>query len=212
MKTDDLIAALSEGAGPVAPARPWRLCALAALAGAVAAAAILLAWLGMRPMGEAVRNPSFWMKAAYCLALALAGLVLAARLARPGARAGRSLVLAAVPVAAIGVLALVQAANTPMADQDLIWLSATWTRCPWRILALSAPVYVALIVALRRLAPTDPAKAGAAAGLLAGAVGAVVYGFYCREHAPAFVALWYTAGIALSAGLGAVIGARVLRW
>jgi len=64
MKTDDLIAALAEGAGPVAPARPLRRCALAAMAGAVVAAAILVVWLGMRPMGEAVRKPSFWMKAA----------------------------------------------------------------------------------------------------------------------------------------------------
>jgi len=212
MRTDELIAALAEDAGSVRAVNPWRRCALAALAGAAVAAVILVAWLGLRPMGEAMVNPSFWMKAAYTSALALGALAVAARLARPGGRAGRGLLLLAAPLAAIVALAVIQAAVTPMPERAAIWLGVTWTLCPWRILALSIPVYAAVVLALRRLAPTEPVRAGAAAGLLAGAVGATVYGFYCRESAPAFVAVWYTAGVALSAALGALTGGRLLRW
>jgi len=212
MRTDELIAALAQDARPVRAVSPWRRCALAALGGAAVAAVILIAWLGLRPMGEAMANPSFWMKAAYTSGLALAALALAAQLARPGGRVGRGLLLLAAPLVALAALAVVQAAVTPMADQRTIWLGVTWTLCPWRILALSIPVYAAVVLALRRLAPTEPVRAGAAAGLLAGAVGATVYGFYCRESAPAFVAVWYTAGVALSAGLGALAGGRLLRW
>jgi len=65
---------------------------------------------------------------------------------------------------------------------------------------------------LRQLAPTRLAIAGAAAGLLAGGVGASVYGLYCGETAATFVVIWYTLGIAAGAALGAVIGSRLLRW
>ena len=34
------------------------------------------------------------------------------------------------------------------------WLGVSWKFCPFRILALAIPVFVALIVVLRRFAPT----------------------------------------------------------
>ena len=43
------------------------------------------------------------------------------------------------------------------------------------------PVFVATLWAMKGLAPTRLALAGAAAGLLAGAVGAVVYTLHCPE-------------------------------
>ncbi|MDQ2861234.1 MAG: DUF1109 domain-containing protein [Pseudomonadota bacterium] len=54
--------------------------------------------------------------------------------------------------------------------------------------------------------------AGAAAGLLAGAAGATVYGLYCDETAALFVVTWYTLAIAVCAAIGALLGARWLRW
>ena len=66
--------------------------------------------------------------------------------------------------------------------------------------------------ALRGLAPTRPRAAGLAAGLLAGAVGATGYALSCSELSMAFVAIWYTLGIALAGGLGALLGPRLLRW
>jgi hypothetical protein len=47
---------------------------------------------------------------------------------------------------------------------------------------------------------------------LAGGVGATVYGLYCQETAAAFVATWYTLGVAACAAVGALLGPRILRW
>ncbi|HEY0034360.1 MAG TPA: NrsF family protein, partial [Devosia sp.] len=66
--------------------------------------------------------------------------------------------------------------------------------------------------ALRRMAPTRPALAGFAAGIMAGGTGAWVYSFACAENGIMFVALWYTLGILLVAGLGAALGRVFLKW
>ncbi|MFO1333443.1 MAG: NrsF family protein, partial [Rubrivivax sp.] len=54
--------------------------------------------------------------------------------------------------------------------------------------------------------------AGFAAGLLAGAIGALAYALACTEMAMSFVAAWYTLGILMVGALGALLGPRVLRW
>ena len=43
-------------------------------------------------------------------------------------------------------------------------------------------------------------------------MGAFAYAFSCDELSPAFVAVWYTAGIALTGALGWALGPRWLRW
>jgi hypothetical protein len=65
---------------------------------------------------------------------------------------------------------------------------------------------------LRQLAPTRLRLAGAGAGLLAGALGATVYGLHCPETGAAFVATWYSLGVATWAAIGAALGPRLLRW
>jgi hypothetical protein len=54
--------------------------------------------------------------------------------------------------------------------------------------------------------------AGAAAGLLSGAIAATIYGFHCPEMAAPFLLVWYTLGIAFSAAFGAFLGPRLLAW
>jgi hypothetical protein len=76
----------------------------------------------------------------------------------------------------------------------------------------ATPALAAALWAVRGLAPTRPRAAGFAAGLLAGSVGACGYALSCPEVSPAFVAVWYTLGIALTGALGAALGTRVLRW
>ncbi len=53
---------------------------------------------------------------------------------------------------------------------------------------------------------------GAAAGLLAGAIGAALYATHCPDDSPLFVATWYTLAIGFVVGLGALAGSRLLRW
>ena len=69
-----------------------------------------------------------------------------------------------------------------------------------------------LCSALRQGAPEHPALAGAAAGLLAGAIGAALYATHCPDDSPLFVAAWYSLAIGFVVALGAVAGARLLRW
>ena len=65
---------------------------------------------------------------------------------------------------------------------------------------------------MRGLAPTRLLLAGLVAGGCAGGLGAAVYAFACTETSAPFLAIWYTLGMALAAGLGAVAGSRLLRW
>jgi hypothetical protein len=47
---------------------------------------------------------------------------------------------------------------------------------------------------------------------LAGSLGALGYALSCTELSPAFVAVWYSLGIASTGALGAALGPRMLRW
>jgi hypothetical protein len=212
MKTGELIALLSNDAPPARGRRFAPVLLGAAAIGAAVSFAVLVAWLGMRPMHEAMRSGSFWMKAAYTTLLAVSGLFVTARLARPGGQVGAAVWIAAVAVAWLAAMAGMETMRTPNDGMAHLWLGWTWSVCPLRILALSLPVLVGAFLALRRMAPTRPALTGAMAGLFAGAVGASVYGLYCRETAAAFVVVWYSAGVAACAALGAALGARLLRW
>src|SRR5262249_23701279 len=61
-------------------------------------------------------------------------------------------------------------------------------------------------------APMSPALAGAAAGLLAGALGATVFAMHCTNDWPVFVAIWYALAIGLISMSGLLIGRHALRW
>lgn len=210
MKTDDLIEALAAGLEPVRPARLSPLLVGAAFGVALTAVTIML---GVLPdLAEVVRGPVFWAKAAYTGALALASGWLVTRLGRPGASIG----LAGWSVAAIVGLAGVVGATElvllpPEARMDDL-MGFTWKVCAINILKVSAFTAPLIFLAARRLAPTRPMQAGAAAGLLTGAVAATAYGLHCPEATAAFVAVWYTLGMAAAAGFGAVIGRFALRW
>ena len=93
----------------------------------------------------------------------------------------------------------------------MFW-GSTWRVCPFLIAGLSLPILIAVLRAMRELAPTRLRLAGAAAGLSAGAAAATVYCLHCPEMAPPFVAFWYVIGILLATGAGALLGPRMLRW
>jgi len=189
-----------------------RLLAVSA-AGAVIAFGLLLAWLGMRPdLGAAVQSGPYWMKTLYTLGLAAGGFALIERLSRPGARGKVGAIVLALCLAGIAGLAIMRLMPATPDERMAAMMGSSWSKCPWRILALALPGLAAILYGVRQLAPTRLALAGAAAGLLAGAISATVYGLYCQETAAPFVAIWYTLGIGLSAALGAVVGRRVLAW
>jgi len=211
MKTERLIDVLARGAGPARPAPVARRLGPAACAGVFGSAALALGWIGPVPAAM-VGAAGLWIKLIYGGALALAAAWLAGRLARPAAsyRAAAAGVLLVV-----GGMALAGAASLlglPAAERLPALFGSSWSSCPWFVVGLSLPALAAALWALGGLAPTRPRLAGFAAGLFAGALGAIGYALACRETSPAFVAVWYSAGIALTALLGAALGPRVLRW
>lgn len=214
MKTSELIEALAAtDSARVRPIRPAVRLVPAVLAGASVALIILSLWLGFQPLAEAAHKPWFWMKGGYGVAAAFAGLTLTVALARPGGRTSLAgILIATLAIAAIWLMAIHSAMSAGREAQQSLWFGRTWMVCPWRILALSAPIWLTAVLAMRAMAPTRLAMAGAAAGLLAGGLSAIVYGLYCQESAAPFVAVWYSLGIAASAAAGALLGPRFLRW
>lgn len=213
MNTDDLIASLSQDVPPVRRGWvAWRLTIGIALGSLVSAGLVALA-LGVRPdLGFAMCGPAFWIKWGYTCSLALAALVMTVQLSRPDSARLRWLWLLAVPVLLLAGLGVAELASTPPAKWLAMWLGHSWMVCPWLVLILAMPIFIGLLWSFRRLAPTRLRVAGAAAGLAAGAFAAMVYCLHCPEVSAIFVLTWYSLGILLAAGLGALLGPRLLRW
>lgn len=213
MKTEQLITALATGVEPVDRSAPLRFASVALAIGVLVAVAMMWSWLGANPLLRAyLGEPMFWVKLGFGLSLAAASWPLAVALARPGVRPARLAWLPLAPVAVLwvfGVIAL--SASAPEARQALIW-GQTWRACLVAIPVLSVPTLIGALLALRRMAPTCPAYAGAAAGALASGVGSAVYALHCPELAAPFLALWYVIGAAVPVVVGALLGRTLLRW
>jgi hypothetical protein len=212
LKTDDFIAMLATGAEPVkhdVPAQRWSRAIASSLP--VAMAIVLI--MGIRPdLANVLGNPMFWVKFAFPGSVAVISLMLVLRLSRPGIATGRlpaGLVLPALAMAALAVLVLLNA--TP-AERPSLVLGSTWQVCTLSIALVGAPVFIGSFWALKGLAPTQLTWAGASAGLLAGAAGALVYAIHCPEMDAPFLLVWNGLGMLAPAALGAVLGPRLLRW
>lgn len=213
MATPDLIDRLVADLRPVPRGAVARRVGLGLGAGILVSIAGMLLTLGPRPdMADAMATGSFWMKISYTAVLALIGAGAVAAIARPEGRL-RNRVLAGLAVLAIcALLAAVELIGAAPAEQAALVMGSTALTCPWSIAILSLPVFAGAFWALRGLAPTRLTLAGAAAGLAAGAFAALVYSFHCPESAMPFIAIWYTAGVAIAGGLGAALGRWLLRW
>jgi hypothetical protein len=213
MPTDRLIDRLCGELRPVPRNYAARRLGMGLGLGLIVSSAVMLVWLGVRPdFADAMETGPFWIKFAYTLGTAAAMLWLLERLARPGARTALQTVVSAVPLTVIVLLGLIQWAVAAPGQRPHLTLGGSYDICPWRIAALSIPLLIGGLWAMRGLAPTRPALAGAVAGVCAGGAGAFVYAFHCDESAMTFVAIWYTLGIAASGLAGALIGRRLLRW
>jgi hypothetical protein len=213
MRTDDLVAALAAGAAPVDHGRVERRFRGRLLAGVAIAFALTLLLLGPRPdLAEAMRLPMFWVKAALPASVAFAGWVLLSRLGHPGVRVGGSALAAAAPLVLVFVAGLLLLWQSAPAERTGLLFGQTWRSCLVNIPLLALPALALALWALRGLAPTRLVAAGAAAGLFAGAAGAVAYALHCPELEVPFLGAWYVAGMLIPAGLGALAGRRVLHW
>jgi hypothetical protein len=213
MTHDDLISALARDVRPVPRHAAGRRIALALVLGGAVTLALVVFGLGVRPdLALAVRGSMFWMKGGYTAAFAACGLILLLQLARPDAERIRWTALVLAPIAVMAVLSGVEMARMPASGWHALWMGPMWLYCPLLVLSLSAPIFAGLVWAFRRLAPSRLPAAGAAAGLLAGAVAATLYCLFCQQVSPVYIITRYTLGMALATGLGALLGPRLLRW
>ncbi len=211
MKTSALIDALAAGAGAAPRAPAARRLLPAALAGLALAALVAVALVGLVPTALLAEAP-MWVKFGYTGLLAAAAGWWAARLSRPAAPTGPAWHAVCAVVGGMALLAVLALVNTPADSRMAYLLGRSWLFCPCGVFVLSIPALACVLWAMRGLAPTRPRRAGFAAGLLAGAVGALGYSMACTEQSIAFVAAWYTLGIVITGAAGAALGPRVLRW
>ncbi len=213
MNTEQLIEQLAGDMRPVGRRARARRLALGIVMGGVAPLAFVTLALGIRPdLRVAMHGFAFWMKWTYTISLGLAAVAITARLARPEPVRLARFWPATLPFVVLALVGIAEMARASRGDWLAMWLGESWRVCPWLVLGLSAPIFAGLLWSFRRLAPTRLRAAGAAAGLTAGAWAATLYCLHCPEVSAIFVLTWYTLGIALAAGVGALLGPRLLRW
>jgi hypothetical protein len=213
MKTEDFVTMLARGTVAVEPNAVSRRYITALLVGALGSAILMALLLGARSdLLDALRIPMFWVKVAFVAVLAWVGAVMASRLARPGSSLGWAPAALAAPVIVIWMLAALVLITADPGQRQFLLFGETSKSCPWLIAVLSVPTFVAVIWAMKGLAPTRLRLAGAAAGLAAGSVGALVYCLHCPEMGAPFIGTWYLLGVLITTGVGAALGPRLLRW
>jgi hypothetical protein len=212
MDTEQLIRSLA--ADNTHRARPvGYVLMLALLAAAPVSLLLFFTELGVRPdIMTAMRNPFFDLKFAVTLALAISAIAVALHLSRPEASlrgfGWYLLIPAGLLVAGIsGEMMMPQRA--PMMTR-LVGNNSKF--CLTFIPVISLPLLLAALLGLRHGAPTRPALSGAIAGMLSAGLAATLYASHCTDDSPLFVATWYTLATALVAAIGALIGARMLKY
>lgn len=213
MKTDDLIAMLATGVAPVDPQLAQKRFSFGLAAGVLGALLLLLSLFGLNPhLLEMASSPMFWGKLLFPASLAAIALLLAQRLSHPGVPLGRAPAALLAPVLVLAVLAIWVLAHAAPPARSVLLLGQTWKTCALSIALVSTPVFVAVLWIMKGLAPTRLRRAGAAAGLLASTLGALVYALHCPEIEAPFLLVWYGAGMAIPVAVGALLGPRLLRW
>jgi len=212
MKTDDLIAAIAAD-GAARPPSIARRMAVALGLGGLAAVALFMQSLGVRPdIADALQTWRFTAKMGIVLASLAVALWAAVRLAHPDADRRRTLAPLSLPLLMLALAIGAELALSPASAWPAWAIGSNARVCLIYIALLSIAPLAALLTALRAGAPRSPATAGAVAGLLAGSLAAMLYAVHCTDDSPLFVALWYPPPIALATLAGAAAGYRLLRW
>jgi hypothetical protein len=212
MNTDELITALAADTPPGRGVWPG---VAPALLGPVLLTGAAFVWAtGVRPdiLAASLAQPTLWKWALPAL-LAVVGLLLARRLSAPEGVVGRwltGLLLLALGVAA--ALWLQRLIALPQEDWGAALRGQTLLICLPSILGIGLPGLVGALALLRRGAPTRPGLAGLAAGLACGGAATVLYAMHCTEDDPLFFVTWYGTAILTLGVVGALLGARLLRW
>ena len=213
MKTDELIRVLSTNVEPVDRRQVVREIATAVLIGAAVTVGAALVVSGIRADLYDARALAFLLlKLAFTVGIVVSGTIYLIRLARPGGEARARIVWATWPFIGIALLATLSLAAAPLWHWYNMTMGDRWLECLLSIPLIATVPFAVVIWVMRRMAPTDLARAGAVAGLVAGGISAAGYALHCTDDSLPFIALWYGGAIALCTLAGAALGPRLLRW
>jgi hypothetical protein len=161
---------------------------------------------------QALSSTVFWMKLAFAGALALFAGLATDRLGRPGMRVAGVWAGLVAPVVLLWLAAAAALVGADPAQRADLVFGSSWRSCPFNIALISLPLFAAMLWFVKGMAPTEPALAGASAGLLSGALATLIYALHCPESSVTFVGIWYVLGIAIATLAGAALGPKLLRW
>jgi hypothetical protein len=213
LNTQQLIDTLAIDVRPVSgAARRNQLALSVAVAIGLSGAAVIAVFGVQTELASLAHGLPLLLKLTYALSFAAFAFPLVLDLARPDEDIGTRWHRLGWPVAALALLVVVQLLAAAPVDWPGLVMGVTWAWCPLRITLLSLPAQLVIGWFMRRQAPAHLRLAGAMTGLLSGSLSTVAYAFACTERSPAFVLVWYTAGIAASAAFGALTGPKFLRW
>jgi hypothetical protein len=214
MRTSELINTLvGDHASQPRPKPVAHGLVMAIIGGLAISLALFSLTLGVRPdILSALGTWRFDIKWADNLVLVIAATWVALRLSRPTTRPLSAMRALMVPAFLLLGAVMCELVTIPASEWPSRAMGVNGVMCLASIIFLSVLPLTATIYALRQGAPMSPALAGAAAGLLAGALGATVFAMHCTNDSPLFVAIWYALAIGLMSMFGLLIGRHVLRW
>lgn len=157
-------------------------------------------------------HPMFLFRAAMLLLLGGICAATVAAMARPGVgRAGKAWLAALAMAGVVPLTALGHALWDPAGAAQAVWWSSAIT-CLAISLTAAAAFATVMVLHLRRGAPVSPERAGLVTGLAAGSLGVLVYTIHCPSDHIAYIGLWYSLAIAISALACRLIVPRLIRW
>lgn len=215
MKTDELIDTLSADPQRRHMIRPLATIALAVFLSCLGAFIVSLVWLGLPTDLAHVATTwdhGFFVRIAFAVSVTCCAFLFVHDLSIPGRRQRMPSLVAMVPFVLLPILALHELSSISWEEWPTHTGHASWLTCLWQITVLAIPAFAILVIAVRRLAPTDLRRSGFYVGLLSGSIGAMGYILHTRDESIAFGAIAYPVAIFTIAIIGALVGPRVLRW
>lgn len=214
MKTDELISLLAAAEPALDRHQLLKRFVVALLAGGAVTLLMVVLLFGVRTdLVEVMGTPLFWVKVALPVGLVAAGILLSSRMGRPGVSVGiMGMMLLSAPLLGVWLGSAVVLLEAPADARLAMVMGRTWRTCPFNIALLSMPLLAAVFWVLRGMASTRLRLAGAAGGLLAGALATLAYTLHCPEMDVAFWGVWYVLGMLLPSVVGAVLGPMLLKW
>ncbi len=213
MKLDSLIDQLAGDLAPVRPRRFWVDASIMALVAVIELALLFAIGFARLDMHRMMTQPTMGWRIVSLGVISLVSGILAIRSFDPAYSARRSLRWLALIIAiclASGIIMAGLPAGAASLMQRLDWRSGV--QCASKIVLLSIPPLLALVVLGRRGAPTDMRRTPLLIGLAAAAWGAFVFIFACPFNDPLYIMVWYGAGCGIVTLACRFLLPRIARW